>query len=246
MSKIFAAVIAISVTILFPIAVAAQGVPDNDTIQTRTTYPGSPFFYDALFMRYKAGDTTLTAEDYHYLYYGYVFRDEYDPLVPIPAEANILAVFERTPEPDYYGMSEILQNAMEVMKHDPFSPSNLNFLVYAYGAIGDTVNERVNYDRFVKVIGVIESSGDGLKEKTPMHIIRFSHATDLLASRGLSASKSIVISQTVEFVELTHKDGDNRGYFFDYSRVYWKKPSREPEEEKRTWQFNNLPPKEYK
>lgn len=246
MNKLLLAVIALSVAVLFPVMAPAQGVPDNDTIKARTTDPESPFFYDNLFMRYKTGDATLTPEDYHYLYYGYAFRDEYDPLVPIQAEANILAVFDRAEEPDYYGISEILQNAMEVMKHDPFSPSNLNFLTYAYGAIGDTVNERINYDRFVNIIGVIEASGDGLKEKTPMHIIRFSHAADFLASRGLSASKSIVISQTVEFVELTQKDGNSKGYFFDYSRLYWKKPSRELEEGKRTWQFNNLPPKEYK
>lgn len=246
MNKILITAIALSVAVLFPIKAAAQGVPDNDRIKAYTTDPDSPFFYDNLLMRYKAGDATLTPEEYHYLYYGYAFRDEYDPLVPIPAEANILAVFDRAEEPDYSGMSEILQNAMEVMRYDPFSPSNLNFLIYAYGAIGDTVNERINYERFVNIIRVIEASGDGLREKTPMHIIRFSHATDFLASRGLAAAKSIVISKSVEFVELTQKDGDNRGYFFDYGRVYWKKPSREPEEEKRTWQFNNLPPKEYK
>jgi len=220
-------------------------VPDNDAIRESITDPESPFFYDTLFMRYNSGDMSLTLEEYHYLYYGYAFQEQYDPLVPIQAESNILAVFERIEDPDYYGISEILQNALEVMKSDPFSPSNLNYLTYAYGAIGDTVNERLNYDRFLKVIKVIEASGDGLKEKTPMHIIRFTHATDLMASRGLNVSKNIAISRTVEFLELTQKDGNNRGYFFDYSRVYWKQPSREPEEKKRTWQFNNLPPRGY-
>lgn len=228
-----------------PYAARAQMVPDNDRIFAQTMDGNSPFSYTALMMRYRAGDTTLTVEDYHYLYYGYAFRDEYDPLVPIPAESKMFTVFERGEDPGYSGMLEIIGYGKEVFERDPFSPSNLNFLTFAYGAIGDSINERINYDRFVKVLEVIEASGNGLKEQTPMHVLRSEHALDLLASKGLTPGKRMIVSRTVEFIGLQEKDGKNKGYYFDYGRMYWKKPSMEPEN-KRTWQFNNLPPKEKK
>ena len=58
-------------------ALAAAGVPDEDMILDRTMDAQSAFYYPALMMRYNAGDETLTDEDYHYLYYGYDYRDEY-------------------------------------------------------------------------------------------------------------------------------------------------------------------------
>lgn len=235
------------VAILFlPILVAGSGVargqmvPDNDNIFAKTIGADSPFNYAALTLRYNAGDTTLTLEEYHYLYYGYAFTEAYKPLSPIPAEDKILMVFERSPEPGYEDMLDIIKYATEVMKADPFSPKNLNFLTYAYGSIGDTVNERINYDRMTKVVGVIEASGDGLKEETPMHVLRFSHAADVLIARDLTIVNRMVVSRTTEYIGLQEKDGKNKGYYFDFSRVYWNKPDETPKQ-KHKWEFNGIP-----
>ena len=65
-------------------ALAAAGGPDEDRILDRTMDAQSAFYYPALMMRYNAGDETLTDEDYHYLYYGYAYRDEYKPLAVNP------------------------------------------------------------------------------------------------------------------------------------------------------------------
>ncbi len=93
------------------------------------------------------------------------------------------------------------------------------------------------------MLGVIGASGDGLKEKSPIHIIRFSHGADYLAAQGLVVAKRIAISRDVEFIELTEKDGKNRGYFFDYGRVYSRRPSQLPEKPKREWQIDGIPVK---
>mgnify|MGYP002511177245 CR=1 FL=1 len=37
-----------------------------------------------------------------------------------------------------------------------------------------------------------------------------------------------------------------KGYYFDYSRIYSRKPDNVSFKRDRTWQFNNLPPTEYK
>ena len=65
-------------------ALAAAKVPDEDNIIDRTMDSESPYYYPALMLRYNAGDATLTDEDYHYLYYGYAYQDDYKPLATNP------------------------------------------------------------------------------------------------------------------------------------------------------------------
>lgn len=204
----------------------AQNAPDNEDILAKTIDPDSPYYYPSLMLRYTNGDETLSEKDYYYLYYGYAYSDSYRPLESIPAEMKVLEVLERSQDdPTVYDMQEMIRYAGEVMKADPFSPSNLNLLVYAYGMIGDTVNERLNYDRMNKVLATIRNSGTGLTESSPMHVLRFSHASDLLGSYGLEVTNRMIVSRTAEYISVS-QDGrpQRKGYYFDYSRVYWRKP----------------------
>ena len=74
----------------------------------------------------------------------------------------------------------------------------------------------------------------------------FSHGTDLMASKNIDYRKGQIISRTVEFVPFVVPQGKIKGYYFDYSRVYWNKPENYTFKRERTWQFNNLKPREYK
>ena len=84
-----------------------------------------------------------------------------------------------------------------------------------------------------------------------MHIIMFSHAYNVLSSMGMAYKRAEIVSRNVEFVPLHEPrrmpDGKKvRGYYFDYSRIYRNKPEEVTFQKKRTWQFNNLGPREYK
>ena len=77
--------------------------------------------------------------------------------------------------------------------------------------------------------------------------MKFSHAYDLLASKGFQYGQSRIISSYVEYVPLTKVLKDRiKGFYFDYSRVYRNKPDEGVIKRDRTWQFNNLKPREYK
>lgn len=210
----------------------SQRVPDNDLILKSIIDSGSEYYYPSLMMRYEMGDTTLTLDDYHYLYYGYAFQENYKPLEPIPAEDRLLMALERSTDGNELQAYELISSAAEVMKYDPFSPKNINFLIYAYQTVGDTINARINADRLDKVLATIESSGTGLKESMPMHVLWFSHATDIIGTKGLRIKNRMVRSRTVEYIALTEKDGNVKGYFFDFGRMYWRKPDK-PQREKR-------------
>lgn len=221
---------------------AAQAAPDEEDIFARIVDSESPYYYPSLMLRYRTGDTTLTTDDYRYLYYGYAYSDDYRPQATIEAEDKLLTVFDsmKDREPTVGDMEDIVLYAGQVMERDPFSPGNLNFLVYAYGALGDTENERVNYDRLTKVLAAIESSGSGTRENAPWHIIRFQHAADFLAARGLYVANRLVVSRSVEYITVTDEGGKRRsdGYYFDYSRIYRNGYDPEPQPD-RGWTINN-------
>lgn len=225
--------------------VAAQGVrtPDNEDILARTINVDSPYYLDNLMAKYLAWQQPLTEEEMYYLYYGYAYSDLYRPLEPIEAEDRVLAVVEEImTDPTEERMRRLVESGMMVMERDPFSPKNLNFLAFAYGSLGDEENEKKCFERLEAVIRTIESSGTGEKESSPMHVLWFSHASDVLYARGLDIKSREVVSRTCEYIFLTMKDQrGNLGYYFDFSRVYWVRSESAPEPEKRGWTINNLP-----
>ncbi len=235
----------ILVTLLTLWAIPAEAqtlrVPDNEDILSRTIDIESPYYLDRLVAKYIAGEQVLTDEEMYYLYYGYAYSEGYKPLEPIAAEDRVLAVVEEVmTEPTEERMRRLVDSAMEVMERDPFSPKNLNLLAFAYGSLGDTTNERRCFERLEGVIRTIESSGTGEKESSPMHVLRFEHAADVVYARGLNIKRREVVSRTCEYVFLTMKDErGNMGFYFDFSRVYWVK-NNNPQREERSWSINNM------
>lgn len=224
-------------------------VPTEDEILSNTLNTSSPYYYTNLLLKYRSGAESLTAEEYYYLYYGYYFSDEYRPFVENKAFDDLMDVMSglNPNEPTIGKLELIIERGVASLEVDPFSPKVLNILAYAYGALGDSVREELYFNHLNGILGAIDRSGTGLKEESPKHIIMFSHAYDLLASQGYNYHEARIISRTVEYVPLATKSHDGiKGFYFDYSRIYSRKPEDIAFKRDRTWQFNNLPPTEYK
>lgn len=218
----------------------AQKVPDEEDIVAKTMSSDSPFYYPPLMMRYLAGDLSLTDQDYYYLYYGYAYDDAYDAHAALPGEDRILEIFAGNQQPTKAQAQVILEAAKENMAVDPFNPGNINMMTYAYGILGDTINEIVSADRFDRIIRTIKSSGNGQKENSPWHVLRFSHANDVVASMGHRIENRQVRSSSTEYIRL-EKNPDIKGLFFDFGRVYWKPYEGEPVRRKSRWMLNDIP-----
>ncbi len=238
--------------LLLPTTLLAK-VPVEDDIIDKINDPASGFYYPNLLLRFNTG-SDFTAEEFHYLYYGYAYSELYKPLeVNDKIDRVLLLASSLDPQsPSLQTLDEIVISANEALVNNPFSPTLWNLLAYAYGALGDTTREKMSFDRFNLILSTIDNSGDGLKEKSPKHIIMFDHALDLLTTQGLAYDKAKIISRTVEFVpfvEAQRDGGDGKkvkGLYFDFGRIYWNKPDNVTYKRDRTWQFNDLKPKEYK
>lgn len=227
-------------------------IPDEDDILDRTLDSSSPYYYPSLMMRYNNLDT-LSEEDYHYLYYGYTYQESYKPLATNNA-VDMLYESLIGLDPDAVTdeeMRQVISICNEAMKADPFNPTVLNMMVFAYGALGDKQKEEAYFRHLNGILETIKASGDGRSEKYPMHIIMFSHAVDVVASMDLTGKRAEIVSREVEYIPLIQPvkapDGKKiRGFYFDYSRIYRNKPDDVTFKKKRTWQFNNLKPREYR
>ncbi len=232
---------------LFAVASASAKTPNNDLIFANISNVDSPLYYPNLMLRYKEGKP-MSEDEYHHLYYGFAFQAEYKPLEVNPSMSRVQEIMARISidTPSVHDIDELIAAGIAAMEADPFSPTLLNILVYAYGASGDRVRELAYSDHLNGILKCIEQSGDGLKEKSPMHIIMFAHGLDYIASKNINYLKGRIISRTVEFVPFDFPREKVKGYYFDYSRIYWNKPDNYTFKRERTWQFNNLKPREYK
>lgn len=235
------------VSALFVVASALAGTPNNDRIFAAITNVDSPLYYPNLMLRYKEGKP-MSDEEYHHLYYGYAFQPSYKPLEVNTSMTRVQEIMARISidKPSIHDIDELIAAGIAAMEHDPFSPTLLNILTYAYGASGDRMRELAYSEHLRGILRCIEQSGDGLKERSPMHIIMFSHGLDYIASKNIKYLKGRIISRMVEFVPFDFPQNKVKGYYFDYSRVYWNKPDNYTFKRERTWQFNNLKPREYK
>lgn len=228
------------------VAFGEKAVPDNDEILKAIIDSSSPYYYPSLMLRYEAGDTTLTLDDYHHLYYGFAWQPEYKPLEPQPERDAVLMAFEGLLSNDRgvtvdEAAQKLIWECTTLFEIDPFSPSNLNYLTFAYGFLGDTINEKINADRMRKVLKTIESSGTGRRESEPWHIIFFPHANDYLGSRGETIQRRTVRSRTVEYVHIQRMGRENiKGHYFNFERMYWKKPENPPERRSQGFEINRM------
>lgn len=241
--------------LLLPLSLLAK-VPVEDDILDKINDPSSAYYYPNLYLRFNNGGS-FTAEEFHYLYYGFAYSELYRPLeVNDKTDRVLLLASSLNPEaPSQSTLDEIILSANEALVQNPFSPTLWNLLAFAYGASGDSVREKMAFDRFNLILSTIDSSGDGIKEKSPKHIIMFDHALDLLATQGILYENPQVISRTVEYVPFTdalrdggkHSDGQKvKGLYFDFGRIYWNKPDNVTYKRKQKWQFNDLKPKDNK
>ncbi len=216
--------------------------PNDEAIFAATIDANSPFYYPPLFTRYMEVDTTLTLEEYQHLYYGYLWQPTYRPHESPRAYTTLLSIFEKpTDSLTTLDCERIIELTDRVMTTEPFNPSTINFRVFAYGAMGDTLNERKEYQRLQMLFETILSSGDGIHEKSPWHVLYFSHAADVMAHMGLAYGKRMVVSRTTEFIPLLERTSEGiRGFYFHYGRIYQNQPEQIPEHAKRPMQINGI------
>ena len=222
------------------IAVAA---PDYERIAAEVADAASPYYYPKLMGRYEKGDTTLTLEDFRHLYYGYPEQPGYKPLLSPPYADSLERAFgkkTRLEAPDY---RRVVGFARNTLKEEPFSMRDLNVLAFAYQMLDEPEKARIQMFKIQGILDAIRSTGTGLREESPWYVIYMRDAEDVLNLIGARFTKFIILTRSVEYAPVYNMPNKrNKGYYFDYSEVYKRRPDYldEAPKQKRKFEVNPL------
>lgn len=209
----------LAVMATFFLALHAQdeffNAPDVKMIERNVKEPSSSYYYPRLMEKYKAAQSELTLEESRHLYFGYPSQPGYVP-TDTSSYNNLLAQTlskSSFSEQDY---SRILQYADALLQEDPFNLRALNakMLVYAQQNNSEQYMKAARQRKAVQ--DAIISTGDGMSDKTPFHVIKVAHEYDMLPFLGYSfgGEDRILRNGRVNYLTL----GENR---FGIERVYF-------------------------
>lgn len=217
--------------------------PDYEKIAAEVADMASPYYYPRLMGRYEKGDTTLTLDDFRHLYYGYPEQPGYKPLLCSPYADSLDRAFGKKTRLEADDYRRVAGFAREILKEEPFSMRDLNVLAFAYQMLDEPERAAVQMFKIRGIMEAIRSTGTGLKEESPWYVIYMRDAEDVLNLIGARFTKFIILTRSVEYAPVYNMpDKKNKGYYFDYSEVYKRRPDYLDElpKQKRKFEVNPL------
>ena len=163
-------------------------------------------------------DTTLTADDYRYLYLGYSFQEDYNPYRVSFYNTAIDTLYNRcshTPEE----CKELVRYAHRILADNPFDLRRMAVLVYANNLLDNESEVLFWQARIHHLVDAIISTGDGCTPETAWYIIEPVHAYDLLNTLGVIAESYDFCPPCYDYIQVYDLIGNARGFYFNVSRI---------------------------
>ncbi|MBO4307719.1 MAG: DUF4919 domain-containing protein [Bacteroidales bacterium] len=187
-------------------------VPDYDQIGKVIRDKKSPYYYPKLVKKLANADTTMTIEDLHYLYYGYVLQDDYDPYINLDEENRAHSILNK----DYVSVKNA-QKALKLLnKAIKKSPTHVRLYFYRY--VANTIvygeNSKQAQDdlfRYIALISAIAASGDGMDFETAFHVAIVSHSYSLMSCYGLRSLQQSLQSSDDQMFDVFKLDVNDEG-----------------------------------
>lgn len=194
------------------------GAPDMERIATETCNPASSLYYPKLLRAFMANDTTMTPEQFQYLYYGAFFQEDYDPyrsspnpqllqeLIPIYAKERRTRA-DRTKMADY---------ANAVLASNPLDLRQLTNRIYVYEQNGKYDLAKIWQFKLNHLLLAIAASGTGLTPETAWIVVYPQHEYDFLNLSGRIASGQRFEAPHFDYISVQKRsNSDPEGYYFN-------------------------------
>lgn len=167
-------------------------VPDYTLIKQNIENEQSDFHYTKLWDKYERGDTLMTLDEKHHLYYGYVFNESYSPyaMSPFSEEIKMLLNKEAPTTEEWERLVSLLQSSLI---QQPFNCRHLYYQAVAFDALSKPHESEASIGKIRCILDALTSSGDGLLKETAIHVIDVSNEYDyLFMNKFLMRSQSLV------------------------------------------------------
>lgn len=178
----------------------------------------SPYFYPNLFERYLKNDTTLTLTDYHYLYFGFTFQKNYNPYGRPDEMKEIRKILEKDDlSADEY--KDLIKLSQKVLDEYPFDLDGVLYMTISNDKLGESDIATVWQDKYRKLIDTILSSGDGISEKTAMHVITTKDEYIIIQILGFDFDGEQSLVKHYDRMKIAKNDFGIEYLYFDVERM---------------------------
>lgn len=204
-----------------PGARAQLGTPDMEAIAKASVDESSPYYYPRLLKEFMANDTTMTATEFQYFYYGTLFQEDYDPYREQPNPTllqELQSVYSKTNR-TRADRAKMLDYAIQVLDDNPVDLRQLTNRIYVYEQNGKFDLAKIWQYKLNHLLLVIAASGTGADPEHAFIVVYPQHEYDFL-----NLSKQTAVSQRFEpphydYIEADNGKGQKSGYYFDISEL---------------------------
>ena len=221
MKKIFVSLLVFSFALLYN-HVFSQPVtkpPDYKKIQEAIFNTASNYYYPKLFERYVKNDTTLSEEDYWYLYFGYTYHKDYKPF-GFSKLIDTIQKYIAIEKPTIKELDLIIRYAKMIEEEYPFSLRVQNYLGYAYSKKGDKSSASKISFKTNKLLVTMLRSGDGKTKETAWHIISIDNEYDIMMALNVQyGGKQELVDNIYDHIKLAPNRYNVPEIYFNVGRM---------------------------
>jgi hypothetical protein len=209
--------------VIFPILAVGQELeiePINfKKIKKEIKKKKSAFYYPAMYQRYLDLDTSLTALEFKYLYFGYSFQDTYQPYA-VPALRDSLINYLQRPEPLPQEIEMSAKIAGQLLRESPFRLRETFIAAVAYEMAGNEQMSAIYFSFFERQVEAIMSSGDGLSKKSAFIVIYIPDEYEILEVLGFNfGGNQSLIEGNYDLLQVEANPYGVTEIFFDVNRL---------------------------
>jgi len=179
----------------------------------------SPYYYPLLFQRYLELDTSLTAEEFKYLYYGFSFQAEYQPYGTPLLRDSLISYLNRKNliQAEYRIAAKIVG---DLLHESPFRLRETFIAAVAWEMAGNEAVSQAYFTFYEKQVDAIMSTGDGLSENTAFVVIYIPDEYEILEVLGFRFNgMQSLLNNKIDMLQISENPYGVTELYFDVSRL---------------------------
>lgn len=184
--------------------------PNLKDIKEKTLDPGSRYYFPKLMKRYLFGrDTTMTQEEFRYLYLGYMFQEDFDPY----RTSKYSDVYDELRMKNLHSNAEIdsIRKYAELSFLDnPFDLRQISFLIYTMKEKKKDYYARAFEFKLENILAAIKSTGTGETPENAFYVISPIHEYDLIKLLGYEAVDAQFLEPGIDYISVVPTEETKR------------------------------------
>ncbi len=193
--------------------------PDMAQIEAAVNDKSSKYYYPKLMAEYERNDTIMQLEDYRYLYYGYIFQEDYDPYRKSEYSKKVdeLYLVNKHTRAE---CDSIIKYAELSLKDNPFDLQQMNYLIYALREKRKVNLANIWQYKLNHILLAIVSSGTGLDKENAWYVIIPSNEYQIINFMGYQAVSQKFERPYYDHIYIEKKnDKSPDGYYFNIEDI---------------------------